>query len=83
MIDLPESRILWAICSKFKVLPNDPLVRDLSVIQRLWIVANMNQDYDNQERAINGKSQSITVDSGGTDMATLRSLMGMAKAHGG
>jgi hypothetical protein len=80
---MPESKMIWAICSKFNVLPNDPLVRGLTPFQRVWIVSNMNAEYEAQQRILKGgDSKQTTVSSDGMTAADLQSIIGMAKAHG-
>lgn len=71
------------ICSRFKVLPNDPLVQGLEPIQRLWILANMNEEFTKQQEALSGKDTNrINISSDGMDETDLGGLMRLAK-HGG
>ena len=79
---MQESKQLWAICTKFKVLPNDPLVQGLTTFQRLWIIANMNDEFESQEKALKGNKNETTISSDGTDPAALDRLLGLAKQHG-
>jgi hypothetical protein len=79
---MQESKQLWAICTKFKVLPNDPLVKGLTTFQRLWIIANMNAEYESQEKLMQGNQKKASVSSDGTDPAALDMLIGLAKKHG-
>ena len=79
---MQESKQLWAICTKFKVLPNDPLVKSLTTFQRLWLIANMNAEYESQEKLMHGNQKQASISSDGTDPAALDMLLGLAKKHG-
>lgn len=39
-----SGRNLWAVCTKFHKLPNDPLIQSLSTDQWVFILLSMNQD---------------------------------------
>lgn len=58
MRDLVRSnsgRNMWAIMKFFKVLPNDPLLKQLTFSQREFIIQSMNQDVKEAEKARNGQ----------------------------
>lgn len=43
---------MWQICKTFHVLPNDPLVKDLSMIQINWILANIQNDSELMKKEV-------------------------------
>ena len=43
---------LWQVCKTFHVLPNDPLVNDLSMLQINWILANLQNDAELMKKEV-------------------------------
>lgn len=54
LVKSPSGRNMWAIMKMFRVLPNDPLLKQLTFSQREFIIQSMNQDVKDQERASRG-----------------------------
>jgi hypothetical protein len=53
---------LWALCREFKILPNDPRLKDLTVAQIQWLLFNMAEDRKNLKKALrNTKKQKAKV----------------------
>lgn len=43
---------MWQICKTFHVLPNDPLVKELSSVQINWILSNIQNDSELMKKEI-------------------------------
>lgn len=78
MIDTNRSKQLWAICTRFGILPNDPQLLGLTPFQCLWIIANMNEEAEEHKRALAGDSDNYRIDSSNFDEGAYHALAGLA-----
>ena len=78
MIETIRSKQLWAICTRFGLLPNDERLQALTPFQCVWIIANINEEIQQQKRAMKG-DDSYTLDTNNFDFDTFQTLAGLAQ----
>ena len=78
MIETVRSKQLWAICTRFNLLPNDPRIRELDPFQCVWIIANMNEEAKRQKQALDGDKEIYTIDPENFDLGAFQALEGLA-----
>ena len=78
MIETKRSQQLWAICTRFNILPNDPRLKDLTPFQCVWIIANINAEADLRKKAMSGGNENYTIDTSNFDEGAFHALEGLA-----
>jgi hypothetical protein len=79
LIETARSQQLWAICTRFNILPNDPKLKELTPFQCVWIIANMNEEAAQHEKLLKGgNSESYKIDASNFDEGSFRALEGLA-----
>jgi len=82
LIETIRSKQLWAICTRFNLLPSDPKLKDLTPFQCVWIIANMNEEIAQQKKALKGDKEGYTIDTNNFDIGTFQTLAGLAQNGG-
>lgn len=62
MTELPYSKALWNICKTFNVLPTNPDFQKLQPLQILWILNNLNDDFEMLNKSTKGETKSFETD---------------------
>ena len=60
-------------------------MKNLQPFQRVWLLANINEEYEQQAKAMKGSkkgSQTFDIDSAGIDPATFEGLKRLASLNG-
>ena len=60
-------------------------MKNLQPFQKVWILANINEEYEQQVKALKGgkgSSQTFDIDSAGIDPATFEGLKRLASLNG-
>ena len=66
------ARNMWRIMKEFKVLPNDPLLRSLSAMERDFIIEEMNYDNKIKEMISKGQDPNTAVEDDDEEYTELR-----------